>query len=92
MEVYYAKDADGNIQKFIIGKTRVTLEPLFNPYKDMGTVIGFDHRRGRCYRVKWDSGYEDTNHHGTELFVHSAQEVASDNPNESFKTHRREDK
>ncbi len=87
MEIHYATDADGNIKEFEVGKTRVTLKRCG---KYIGTIIGFDLRRGRSYRIKWDNNtFEDTSHHGTELLICSGQKVAPNNPNASFKTHRR---
>jgi len=93
MEIYYAKDANGRIKEFQIGKTRVTLKQSSNNVKVVGTIIEFDHRfNRRCYTVKWDNDYQPTNHHGTELLIHSGQKVALDDPNASFKAHRRKNK
>ena len=97
MEMCFVKDANGQIKKFIIGKTRVTLGQLFkgqlfNFGHGVGTIIDFDRRRGRCYKVEWDDYFEDTNHPASELLIHSGQKIASNNPNASFKAHRRKDK
>lgn len=87
MEIRYATGADGNIKEFIIGKTRVMLKHCG---KYIGTIISFDLRRSRCYRIKWDNNaFEDTSHHSTELLICSGKEIAPNNPNTSFKAHRR---